>query len=255
MNSPSRYAREIHGQLDYHATWLPNSRLELGDVGEQGKAGFTRKSSLADLGLAFTTRRGRDRLDFTKTSSSGVTFKAGAAAELGAGAAAVGAGQLSIELGEEGAWLFRAVNCREDQIGDRLGLGKAVLDLYKSGMWDAKWRIVDTIVRAESATIVVSNSLKASLTLSAKSPLALTSLANLDAGIAVSAQQGDLLHIVAQKGLSPLFKLVGVKHSIITKLLRGDPTFAGAASPQAAGEDPIGVSDDEDPFERVTPDG
>lgn len=256
MSSFKRYAREIHDRFGYFASWLPNTRLELGDIGVQDGATFKRMTSLTELGLPFATRSGANLLDFTHTSSSGVTVETDIDAAVGAdtgkpGEGKLAGGKLAVKLAEQGAVVFRAANCRVDEISDKVGLGAAVLELFRSGMWDAPWRIIDTVVHAESATIIVSDSAQASLELRAETPLELSSLARLDAGIRVASQAGSVLHFVAAKGLSPLFTLAGIKQSLLAKLLGGKATFGGAAArePEAVSPAPL----EEDPFERVEP--
>src|SRR5207244_1459584 len=129
-------------------------------------------------------------------------------------------------------------------------LGKQVIERYKAGTWDADWCIVDTIVRAGSATIVISSSKQASLGLTATSAIELANLARLDAGVRVSAQEGDVLHFVAAKGLVPLFKLARIKQSLLSKVFGGALTFGGASAPR---EESAAVDvDDEEALEAVT---
>ena len=246
MSPSTRYTNDVRERFGYYATWLPNIRIELGDVGAFDGVSFKRITSLTELKIPFARRLGLDRVDFTLTSSSGVSLDAKAGVAVGVGDSGANKGQLAIQFGEQGAFVFRARQCRVDELGDRLGLGATVVELCRAGMWDADWRIVDTIVHAESATVIVSNSANASLSLSAASPLELSALANVDAGISVNAQAGDVLHFIAAAGLSPMFKVIGVKQSLFAKLFGGQMTFGGPGEQQTTD-----AFEDEDPFEQV----
>jgi hypothetical protein len=237
MDVSRRYVDEIFARYGYFATWLPNTRVELGDVGVRQGRIFKRLTSLADLGIEFGIRRGKDPTDFTHTSSSGVNLKLGAAAD----ASAAGA-QLAVEFDQQGAFVFQAVGCRVDEIDNRLAVGQQVLELHGQGKWDADWCVTDTTVSAASATIIVASSAKASLGLTARTPIQISSLARVDAGISVSAQAGDVLHFIAAKGLVPMFKVSRVKQSFLAKLFGGELTFGGPGDESA-----------EEPFEPVSP--
>lgn len=245
MSIASRYTGEMYDRYRYLATWLPNKRIELGDVGVLEGDVFKRLTSLADLQITFAKRPGKDTLEFNETSNSGVKIDLGATTTApGAGAG----GGLTANFSEEGAFVFRASGCLMHEIADKVSLGKEVLAQCKSGLWDANWRIVDTVVRAESSTIMLSRSKQSSLSLSATSPLQLANLASADTKLTVVAQSGDILHMLAEKGLTPLFTLLGVKQSWISKLFGGAPTFGGVASVTGP-EEPTA----EDLFEPVVP--
>ena len=180
------------------------------------------------------------------TSSSGVRVTETLEAGLGGAGARVGEGKLSIELAEEGSFLFRAAGCSVAEIEDRAALGRAILD--QGGMWDKDWNVVDAVVRAASCTIVVCNSGTAAVTLGAKGPVQLSGIADAEAGLSITTKSGDVLSFLAAKGLTPLFKLSRVKHSWVQKLVGAAPTFGGA-SPSAS----MPASDDENPLEAVEP--
>jgi hypothetical protein len=69
------YLNEIHQRFAYLPTWLPNAKLQLGDVGVLRGEGFRQMTTLKELGVPFTTRRGAAALDFSYTSASGVALQ------------------------------------------------------------------------------------------------------------------------------------------------------------------------------------
>jgi len=245
------YVKGMFQRFSYLAAWLPNTTLRLGDVGLQRGQDFKRMTTLGDLGISFRVRTGASPVDFTYTSQSGVSVKPKVAAQATAGAMLPSAqAGISIEFSEDGAFLFHAIGCSVDEIEDKEALGQAVIAAIKAGNWKPEWGVVDTLVRADSATIVVSNSQQAALELSAKAPVAPANLASLDAGLSVSSQSGDIVQFIAAKGLAPLFRLSRAKQSLLASLLgSGAITFGGTGGEEA--EEPVPAGD---LFEAVAPD-
>jgi hypothetical protein len=221
-------------------TWLPNANLRLGDVGVLEGEAFKQITTLKDLGIPFKLRKGEKKIDYTYTSKSGVRLKTKVAGEVAVGSTLpLADAGVSIQFENEGAFLFHAAGCITDEIGNRLEVGQAMLKLLKAEIWKPNWAVVSTLVHADSATIVVSSTGSAVLDLTAKAPLALANLANLNAGLSVSSQRGDLIRFIAAQGLSPLFGLSRVKQSLVAKLL-GEPaeiTFGGVGEEEDLSEE------------------
>jgi len=59
-----KYAKEIHEQFSYLATWLPTAHIGVGDVGVVEKSIFTRMGTLQDFKIPFKTREGFRRSRF-----------------------------------------------------------------------------------------------------------------------------------------------------------------------------------------------
>ncbi len=51
-----QYTEELHDKFGYLATWLPGTKLKLGDVGILKRDRFEFVTTLNDLGLPFTIR-------------------------------------------------------------------------------------------------------------------------------------------------------------------------------------------------------
>jgi hypothetical protein len=251
MGSASeQYLKGIYGRFSYLATWLPNLPLQLGDVGTLQNDEFKQMTTLKDLGITFDICTSATPVDFTYTSDSGVRLITKLAGEAAAGTTLpVGEAGISMQFSNEGAFVFEAIGCTVAEIEDKTALGQAVFKLLGQKKWDSSWAVVDTVVRADSATIVVSNSANATLDLTAKTPITVASLAKVDAELSVNSQSGDVIRFVAARGLAPLFRLSRVKHSFLSGFLGtreftfGGPTAATPAKAILA----------EDPFEAVTP--
>jgi len=221
------YLKEIHRQFSYLATWLPNTHLELGDVGLLRGDTFVRETTLGDLGIPFTVRDGGAPVNFTWTSKSGISVETKAAGQAAVGTTIpLAQAGVSVKFSREGAFLFQAVGCLEDSIDNRPTLETHIKNLLLKNRWNRDWTVVDTLVRADRATIIVSNSGDASLDLTAEVPVAPANLTNVSAGFAVNRTRGAVIHFIAAEGLAPLFRLSRVKQSIIQRLLgTKDGTF------------------------------
>jgi hypothetical protein len=230
------YIKGIYDRFNYLPSWLPNTKLKLGDVGIQQGGTFKRMTSLRELSIPYKIRHGKEPVDFTYTSQSGISNKAKLAGELAAGTTIpLGKAGILVEFSQQGAFLFQAVGCLVNEIEDRARLGEAIISLHTKKRWDPAWSVVDTLVKAERATILVSNSNHATLELTAKTQVAISNLADAETGLTVSSQQGDIIRFLAAKGLTPLFKLSRLKKSLIDTLIGGPrPIYFGGKVPEQA---------------------
>lgn len=249
----SIYVKEIYKRFEYLAAWLPNTKLKLGDVGFQKGGNFKRMTSLKELGLSFKVRSGKNPIDFSYTSQSGIFIKTKLAGEIIAGTTLpLNKAGLLINFSREGAFLFHANKCLVDEVEDRTSLGETLIDLYANNNWNINWSVVDTIVKASYVTIVVSNSNQGNLELTAKSPITGANLANVEAGLKINSQQGDIIRFLATQKLSPLFKLSRLKKSLLQTLI-GSPQTIHFGGRQTKNKKSMPIIDEE-VLEIVTPD-
>jgi len=244
------YVQGLYQRYGYLAAWLPNTRVALGDVGVlEGKL-FKRKTSLGALGVKFKVRPGDKPLLFNDDTKSGFKIKPKAAVVTGPGLPVEEAG-LSIDFTSEGAFLFHAMDCYVDEIEDKVTIGKTLTLAYQRKEWELDWVVVDTLVRAGSTTILISNSRDAKLELKAKAGIDSLNLAKIDAGITVHAQRGDITKFLGEKGLTPLFRLSRFRRSWVEWLLGKPPTihFGGTMERSVATTPP-----DDEVLEAAIPD-
>ncbi|MDB5968523.1 MAG: hypothetical protein JWQ90_973 [Hydrocarboniphaga sp.] len=236
-NAAKAYLQGLNDKFSYLGTWLPNGNRRLGDVGVQKGEEWKRVTSLRDLGITFTVRPGTQTIDFTHTSHSGVKLRSKLGGELKAAGATLAEAGIAIEFSEEGSFVFQAASCRTDEIEDQVSLGEALIKLFEQGRWEREWSVIDTLVIAKSATIIVSNSKASMLELDAKTPLQLANLADASAGISVVSQSGDVTRFIAAEGLTPLFKLSRLRKSLLGSLLGAAKpiTFGGPGRTDTAG--------------------
>ena len=244
------YVKGVHQRFSYLGTWLPNVNLQLGDVGVLDGAEFKQMTTLQRLGIPFAVRPGVNKMDFSHTSQSGVKLQAKVKGEAAVGTTLpLGEAGLAIQFSQEGAFVFQATGSLVDEIENKQEVGQAVLKLVQQGRWDPNWGVVDALVKASCATIIVANSASAGLELTAKTPVQLASLANLDAGLSVSSQSGEVIQVIAQQGLTPLFNVSRVKKPFLASLLGSKRiTFGGGAASRSEA-----VPQGEEVFEKVLP--
>ena len=228
------YVKLLYTRYKYVASWLPNSKVQLGDVGVLDGKYFKRKTSLALLGVEFGKRTGRKPLAFNDDLTAGLHVRVKAAGEVGVGTALpLGEAGVSIAFAQQGAFLFHAVNCYTDEIEDKVAMGKALVAL--GDKWDVSWSVVDTVVRAGSTTILLANSSEATVELKAKTAIEVSNLAKPELGLELVSKKGDVTQFLAEQGLTPLFQVSRFRRSWI-EWLAGKPKtvrFGGSSEQNA----------------------
>jgi hypothetical protein len=221
MGLNTQYAREIHEQFGYLATWLPTANIQVGDVGSIQDGIFEKSGSLKDHGISFSSHEDPQTGDIEYASSDAVTIEVIAA---GAGSATALAGSIvtakasiAVSFRRANAVLFQASKCRTISISNLSVATSTILDQYRAGKWPKDLVVVTEVVIADAATILISSGAGAHIKLSAKADLGASEakLANADAGLTVDSSSAIGTHIIAQKGTTPLFKAGGIKTSLL----------------------------------------
>ena len=133
-------------------------------------------------------------------------------------------GGVKISFGSSGQFVFQAANCRHEEIDDMASVARAMLALYRDGQWEDDWVVVDAVLHAGSATIMVSDSKGSELSLTARGTLSQgpLALANAQAGLSVSSQSGQITQFIAAQGLTPLYRISRIKRSLLDRLFGGE---------------------------------
>jgi len=202
------YQKEMHENFGFFATWLPGDPIELGDVGVFEGGRFRRLSSLRELNIDVGVARGKSTQDTQYTSREGTRITAGGGAEI----LAIGKAEITIEFSREGAFVFQGSALRQDRLDNVAAVGARVLEEYARGAWRKEWMFVEALHIAKAATIIVSEDSSSSITLAAdvKAPIPTTALADPRLALSVKATRGRILHVIAGKGLRPLYSCLRV---------------------------------------------
>jgi len=218
MSTPVKlYQQEMHDNIGYFATWLPGDPMALGDVGVLQAGQFRRFTSLKELGIPCKLGRSGNpqRLSYSSTTGTSIVSSAGAEAP------GIAKAQIAIKFSKQGAFLFQALEVQRMELANRPDVATGILGAFEQKSWKKEWLVVDSVYRAESATIIVSEDSSAEVVLSASSALPLGSLPLADPklGFTVSSTHGRIVHVLAASGLHPLYSCIRLK----------DPLFGSAS--------------------------
>jgi hypothetical protein len=209
-----RYTDELHDDFSYWGTWLPSSRLRVGDCGPVRDRVFSPETTLDRFGIAFEMSRGDKRLDLEHRSQTGVEYRIQASGgnqiipQIPPGKAGI-----EISFGQKGGVAFALRGGYENRIDDIHALSAPLMDRIGTGDFPREYAVVTHVVEAESLSVLISGSQNASFVASAKVDLkaGLLDLANAGAGFSRVSGSGVEIEILAERGATPLFKLVGFK--------------------------------------------
>ena len=232
------YAKGIKRKLEnYWAAWLPGTHFAIGDIGTLNGYLFEKIGTLDELKLKYYAVTDTDPSSLDISSESGVSVSFKAAGETNTSFAHIGAAEagLKIQFGAQGAFILQAPEMFASEVGDRLNLRRQILGTFNKGVWEKDWLVITRLLKATSATVLISKSSNASLELTAKGNLsgAAAAIGAADAGITIKHQQGDTVSMIGGRGVTPLFQLSRLKTSffsqpkLVTKSLRAsDPSLA-----------------------------
>lgn len=239
MTSPvRRYIDEIHDQFSYWATWLPTSRVRLGDLGPVQNRIFSPQTNLQELGVSFETTRGTEVLNVQHATQNGVqiTFQSAAANQT---IPQIPQGKAGVEVAfaKTSGIVFVVKDGRERRIRNLDAVGEGLLELIQRGDIAREYALVTHVVDAAAATVLISSSNEAKFITSADVDLkaGLLDLANASINFSRVSSKNMETELIANQGATPLFKLAGFKKG---------GWFWG--SPKVA---PLGFDTDDDPGE------
>ena len=215
MKTSKKYTKELYRQFGYLATWLPGTPIALGDIGILRNNEFTKISTLESQGIKFDVVDDPTESDIEHSSKGGVsltTKASGTAAPVGSALGNMDAG-ITVEFSKENAILFKANGTTSPSIKNQIALGAEIIKRFQTGKWDKDWAVVTEVVNAKSGTILISSSRngKIELKATAKVDTAMLDIADTKLGLEMKFSKDLSTKIIAQEGLTPLFKVSTVK--------------------------------------------
>lgn len=208
------YCKTLQKQFrDFYAIWPPNAPIRLGDFGYLQGPVFSRKSSLASVGITdWKARSGRGAPStYTCTTASGTEVKFHAKGEVNTGGVPLAKATAEVKFSRGEAIFFNAAGCVLDEIEDQIGLGRTVLDMFAKKTWNDDWAVVTGIVRSGATTVAVSAEAGASVLLEASADQPNIDLANVNAGLHVGTSRSLSSLFVGEAGFTPLVRLSKVR--------------------------------------------
>lgn len=239
-STAEQYGREMHAELRYWAAWLPGTIVRLGDCGTVDDFWFSRRTRLATYGIDFDPPEPDNRGHIVHQSKKGVSvsFQAAASASVAAAAAMPipglpsGAAGAGITFARKDGVVFAARDCVQSEIDDIDRLQRDLVQAYLERGFPANYVVVTGVVRASSATILVSRGKGASVTLAATADLtSLADIASADAGLSIVHSRGLATQYVAEGELTPLFKVMGFKRHWLSGMPKEELEDLGGEEP------------------------
>jgi hypothetical protein len=209
------YTKEMFTHFKKQAAWFPNSKVGLGDVGALQGGMFEFKRSATQTKLRFDTKPLGSEIDLSHASGYTINH--------GAGTTATAPGYqfaFTLNFKSSGSFLFQATGCVEHEIDDKLKLSDQVSRLYMQGRWKPEWCLVESLYEVQRATILVSHTNGSSCVLgtNAALPAGPVPFAQVQGGMSLVNQSGDVQLWTAAKPITPLFGLLRLKRTWIQKL-------------------------------------
>ena len=121
------YTTKIAERFGYLANWLPNSPINLGDVGIMEGRYFKQLSSLAQLQLSFVPRIPQKSANFSYSWEADIASDSSVGANIPGMGAAAG---LNVKFNNAGAFVFEITDCTITDIEDKLSLGHEIKKLF-----------------------------------------------------------------------------------------------------------------------------
>lgn len=227
----------MRNRFGYSAAWLPTTALKPGDVGRLVNYEYQPIASLADFGIAVAQAdsRGQASLSYSSANSVRLDIKlAGSIPPPGSTLTQAEAGA-QLSFGSANATFFQAEGCRTHALSNIRNLELALATLAQNGTWERDFVVITEVIRASSATIVISSSAQAMIELRASATFGTgtASLADASAGLKVGRSRDIGTQIIAECELTPLFKAYGLKRRLLRrpKLAQRSTTFTRTAPP------------------------
>jgi hypothetical protein len=226
----------MYGKFGYFAIWLPTVGLKLGDIGvikgglkiwghEVTKSNeFVRMTTLEKKGIDFEIRSDNTPGNFEYSSAKNTTFKVEGSAPLKGWTLAKADAGAVIEFGDEAGVVFKANNVLNPSIEDKTALGEEILKRYDKREWNEDWVIITELCQVNSATIIISSGGGGKIELKANGQINAgnINIADVNANFQTVYSKNIHTRIIAEEGLTPLFKVQGIKYKGI---IIGKPTF------------------------------
>jgi hypothetical protein len=236
MNPITYYLRSLNKKSHgYRPTWLPSVPIQLGDVGILEDDVFQKESSLESLGIDFETATSENDSTVDLSSESGITLTTKLEGKVEPKATSLGVADAGfiVEFGNQNGYVFKLKGSKT-RIISNLGAVKAeILSRYNQGNWDPKLVVINEILEAKSATILLSGHAGNKVELKAQCDASVASMDIADAALNLKLESGQTLaaQIIGQQGVKPLYRVIGLKKRLFS-------TSFGSKGEAAAPQEP-----------------
>jgi len=216
------YLSHISGNAGYRANWEPNRPLELGMIGKLTNGIFDVVSTLQQEGLQPEALKDvtPGELDYTSNQTVDIDIKLAGKAPVAESVLSEADAGFVLDFKSENAVVFQVKDSLTHQIVNIAKLEKDILPRFKDGTWPKDWLIITQLLEAVSATIIISNSSNNKIELKATANVGTSNLKLTDAslGLNVAKEKGSSLKVIAQAGITPLYRVMGIRHPLFGKV-------------------------------------
>ena len=212
-----RYIRDLRRKCGYQATWTPGTPLKLGDIGVFRNHVFEAIDNINndhfDFDMMVREDDNSEELEFTSSKSVNIVTKVEGSIAPTDSPFTIDDTGFVVTFGKRGGLVFKANGVRTERIMNQSALAKYVKTAFSNGDWSEDHYIITELKIAESATILYALERNAEVAIRAKGSVDSESLdiANAGVGLEIAFSKSMEVKIVASDGLTPLFKVRGIK--------------------------------------------
>jgi hypothetical protein len=219
MGVSEQYTKKLKKEFDYSATWLPTTIVKPGDIGKLHNYMFEHVATLNDFDIDFEIidDSSNMEIDYCSSDSVSINFKLSGQAPIPGSSLTTADAGVNIKFSKGKAIVFRLSKCTSTRLANVNAVGEQIISLYNDKKWKKDMVVVNEAVKANSATIIISNSSNAQLDLLAKGEVGSgdIDLADINAEFQIMKKSKIATNIIASEGLTPLFRTAGIKDPII----------------------------------------
>jgi hypothetical protein len=223
MSSPNIfYVTYMNSQTGYRATWAPDVPLKIGMIGKIDKFGvFNVFSSLVKQGIPaeILSDTSSAEMDYTSHESVSITTKAAGSVPVAGSVLTSADAGFVFEFKSDQGVVFQTGGHKTHQLTNLEEIEQQILLKYDDGAWEKDLLIITQLAEADTATIIISNSSNVQLELKAKADVGTQELKLTDVslGLTVARERGSTLKYITRNGLTPLYRVMGIRHPLFGK--------------------------------------
>lgn len=150
------YTNQMKEQTNRFGVWLPNTKVELGDIGTVKDSMFHRIANIRAYGVEFEVSTGNKQPSKQQITSSGVRT---VAVSIAADVPAIGVdGKIKLSFENENDFYLEYCGSQVDQIDNIVELGNDIKKLREQKKWERQWVVVTEVEKVDQSRIFISKS-------------------------------------------------------------------------------------------------
>ena len=221
MNPISYYLESVYEKTHgYRPTWLPNLPIQIGDFGVLENNVFRKEGNLIGIGVTarFDTSVSESKMDLSSEKGVSITTKLKGKVEPKSVALGQADAGFIIEFKNENSFIFRINGFKTSIIINLAEIKDYILKRHAEGKWDKNMVVINELVTAHSATILLSGQAGAKVELKAQVDVEVESMDIADVSLNLKLESGQSLaaQFLGQVGITPLYRVIGIKKTLFS---------------------------------------